>query len=190
MKTAEKRTPNKQQIVAQLKCWLETVVIELNLCPFAKAEYLQNRVRFEVSAADQAEALLAALHDEIRFLQTQPAIETSLLIHPAALQNFDDYNQFLNIADALLLELGVQGEFQIASFHPDYQFANTTADAAENFSNRSPYPLLHILREQSVSRAVDSHPDIDAIPQHNIQKLEQLGAVRLQQMLANCLATD
>lgn len=164
--------------------WLEDVVIGLNLCPFARKELVNNRIRFVVSLADSEEALLMALQQELVFLNENPATETTLLIHPDLLTDFDDYNDFLAAADGLLELLELEGVYQVASFHPDYRFADTGPEDAENYTNRSPFPMLHLLREDSVARAVDSHPDPDSIPERNIALMQQLGADVMAQRLS------
>lgn len=157
--------------------WLEQAVIGLNLCPFAKAAYVKNKVRMIVSTACTEDELLQDLTDELNFLQgTDPAkCETTLLIHPQMLNDFLDYNDFLELADAAVDALELTGEIQIASFHPQYQFAETQPEDIENCSNRSPYPLLHLLREASVEQAVESFPDVKSIPEKNVETLRQLG---------------
>jgi len=172
----------QNRIVADVRCWLESFIIELNLCPFAKRELVKNRIRFTVSSAVSAEQLLTALLEEMRLLEADPETETTLLIHPDVLQEFEGYNQFLDLADALIDQEGYGGVFQVASFHPQYRFAQTE-DEAENYSNRSPYPLLHILRESSVAVQVESYPDIAAIPQKNIELLRKLGVEKLRSLL-------
>lgn len=162
--------------------WLESVVIELNLCPFAQREFVNDRVRFAVTGADSELQLLQALESELQLLFGDAAIETTLLIHPQALEDFDAYNQFLDLADGLLAQMNLEGVFQIASFHPNYQFADTEADDAENFTNRSPYPTLHILREESLARAIAGTPDIDQVPVRNIKTMNALGAAKLKQL--------
>jgi len=164
--------------------WLEEVVIGLNLCPFARKELVNDRVRLVASSADSEEALLEALQSELRFLDEHPEVETTLLIHPEVLAVFDDYNEFLAAADGLLELLELDGVYQVASFHPDYRFAGTGAGDAENYTNRSPFPMLHLLREDSVARAVDSHPDPDAIPERNIALMHELGADEMAQRLS------
>jgi uncharacterized protein len=164
--------------------WLEEVVIGLNLCPFARKELMNNRVRFVVSAADSEEALLAELQAELLYLDDHPETETTLLVHPGVLADFDTYNEFLAVGDGLLELLELDGIFQIASFHPDYRFADTGPDDAENFTNRSPFPMLHLLREASVERAVESHPDPDAIPERNIALMQRLGTAKMRQRLS------
>jgi len=170
-------TLTDQEIIADTQRWLERAVIGLNLCPFAKAAYVKQRVRFAVSAATTAEALLDDLILAVQALHAaDPAeCETTLLIHPRALTDFLDYNDFLDAADAAIDALGLAGVIQVASFHPQYQFAGTRADDIENFTNRSPYPLLHLLREDSIEQAVESYPDVDDIPRRNIETLKKLG---------------
>lgn len=157
--------------------WLERAVIGLNLCPFAKAVHVKNQIRYVVSAATDPEALREDLVRELGLLVQTPAaeIETTLLVHPHVLSDFFDYNDFLNRADATLAELDLTSEFQIASFHPRYQFAGTQPDAIENYTNRSPYPMLHLLREASVTRATAAFPDAARIFEGNIAKLRGLG---------------
>jgi len=173
-------------IIKTVAQWVNSVVVDLNLCPFAKRELINNRVRFEVTAARTEELLLVALEAELTLLEGDASVETSLLIHPNVLQGFGDYNQFLDIIESLLIEMQLDGVFQIASFHPDYQFAGTDPDDAENFTNRSPYPLLHILREDSLERAITGHPDIDQVPVRNIELMNRLGTKKLESLLAHC----
>ena len=173
----------QHEIVKDVRHWLEAFVIELNLCPFAKRELINDRVRFVVSDACSEEELLADLQRELSLLQDDSDIETTLLVHPHVLQAFDDYNQFLDIVDALLDEEGLLGIYQIASFHPNYRFAETEEDDAENYSNRSPYPILHLLRESSLEREIARHQDTSLIPQRNIQLLRDMGAAKLKAIL-------
>ena len=154
--------------------WLESVVIGLNLCPFAKREFVNHRVRFAVTDATTELLLLQALESELQLLFGDTEIETTLLIHPDVLSDFADFNQFLDLADGLLVQMNLEGVFQIASFHPDYQFEGTSPDDAENFTNRSPFPTLHILREASIARAVAATPDIDQVPVRNIETMKNL----------------
>ena len=175
-----------EQIVTTTRQWVEQLVVGLNLCPFARAELVNQRIRFEVTQATSEAELLAALQSELLLLAQQPAIETTLLIHPKVMINFDDYNQFLNQVDDLLDAEGWQGGYQVASFHPDYQFGGTQPDDAENYTNRSPYPMLHLLREASLERAIESFGDTEQIPARNIELLEQMGSQRLAGLLAAC----
>ncbi|MFK8029302.1 MAG: DUF1415 domain-containing protein [Gammaproteobacteria bacterium] len=166
-----------------VKRWLDRLVIDHELCPFARRERARDSIRFVLCDATDEAMLLDTLEAELNGLTEQENVETSLIVHPHVLGNFSDYNQFLNKADDLLDILGLAGTLQIASFHPDYQFADTSPEDASNYTNRSPYPLLHILRESSVQRAVEQHPDVDAIPDANIAKLEALGTERIQTLL-------
>ena len=165
-------------IVAATRRWVERAVIGLNLCPFARAPFVRGRLHFRVSRARSTDELLADLREELCALQAaDPGVrETTLLIHPHVLADFFEYNEFLYTADAELLALGLEGDLQIASFHPDYRFADTAADDVENFTNRSPYPILHLLRESSIDVAVDALTDTDEIYRRNIRTLRQLGA--------------
>lgn len=165
------------QVILATQHWLERAVIGLNLCPFARAPFVQQRLRYHVSRATDEETLLADLHAELLALHAADAqqCETTLLIHPDVLSDFLDYNDFLAIADDALHELGLDGELQIASFHPDYRFADTAPDAIENYTNRSPHPTLHLLREASVARAIESMADTDEIYRRNIATLRELG---------------
>lgn len=165
------------KVVAATHAWLRNAVIGLNLCPFAKLPYAQQRVRLRVSRAQDEDALIADLGEELLALHAADAdvCETTLLIHPGVLDDFFEYNDFLEVADALLQELGLEGELQVASFHPDYQFADASAEAIENCTNRSPYPMLHLLREESVQRAVESVADTAEITRRNIATLRALG---------------
>ncbi len=172
------RAPNAQSdVIHATREWLEKAVIGLNLCPFAKAVHLRGQVRFVVSDATDEESLLADLLHELESLYDADAgeVETTLLIHPWVLGDFLDYNQFLDIADAAISELELDGEIQVASFHPDYQFAGSQPGDIENFSNRSPYPTLHLLRETSIARAVAAFPDAASIYDRNIDTLRSLG---------------
>ncbi|RLA33342.1 MAG: DUF1415 domain-containing protein [Gammaproteobacteria bacterium] len=173
-------------ITASVRHWVETVVVDLNLCPFAGRELRQERIRFVVTSSTTEAQLLASLQAELEWLDTHPAIETTLLIHPQVLQDVDDYNQVLETADDLLDAMGFDGMYQLASFHPNYQFAETAPADVENYTNRSPYPLLHLLREQSLERSIASYPDAEQIPLRNIALMKCLGVARLKQLLRAC----
>lgn len=166
--------------------WVETVVVDLNLCPFARRELVKNRVRFTLSAARSEEQLLVALESELSLLEADTTVETTLLIHPDVLADFLDYNQFLDLADGLLLQMNLDGIYQVASFHPDYQFAGTEADDVENYTNRSPYPMLHLLREDSIEEAIASHQDVAGIPAKNKKLMFATGIEEMQKRLAAC----
>ena len=164
-------------VIASTQRWLERAVIGLNLCPFAKAVYVKRQIRYAVTAATTADALLAELQHELALLaQADPEeIDTTLLIHPRAMTDFIDFHFFLQEADAANRNLGLEGKVQIASFHPAYEFAGSAPDDIANFTNRSPHPMLHLLREASVDRAVAAFPDAAAIYERNIETLHRLG---------------
>lgn len=166
-----------EEIVLATRHWLEKAVIGLNLCPFAKPVYTREQIRFVVSQAETPEELLSDLIDELRTLAAaEPeAIETTLLIHPGVLHDFLDYNDFLGVAEDAVADLGLEGVLQVASFHPDYQFAGTEPDDVTNYTNCSPYPTLHLLREASVERAVAAVPDAAEIYERNMETLRRLG---------------
>lgn len=177
---------DEDQVTETVLRWVRSVVIDLNLCPFARREIDNDRVRFQVTNEDSQEGLLLALQAELTLLIDDSSIETTLLIHPHVLQDFFDYNQFLDLADRLLVEMELDGVVQIASFHPRYQFRGTDAEDAENFTNRSPYPMLHLIREDSLARAIASYPDIDQVPARNIERMKSMGATNLKALLQAC----
>jgi len=164
------------------------MVIGLNLCPYAKREIVKNRVRFFVSEADTEELLLEDLQSELEFLVHNDAVETTLLIHPAVLQDFYEYNEFLAYADGLLEQMELDGIYQIASFHPQYQFDGSQVDDVDNFTNRSPYPLLHLLREDSLERVIARHPESSQIGEHNIELLRRLGRKKIESLFQACFS--
>lgn len=165
------------EIIGQTQIWLERAVIGLNLCPFAKSVFVRKQVRYALSAARTADELLDELANELnRLRDTPPAeLDTTLLIHPLAMTDFLDYHFFLAEVDALNRKLDFDGVFQIASLHPQYEFAGSEPDDIANFTNRSPYPTLHLLRESSIDRAVAAFPDAASIFERNIETMEKLG---------------
>jgi hypothetical protein len=174
--------------LAETRAWVERAVIGLRLCPFARAPQLKGQVRYVVSEASDTAALLAGLIDELQLLAGEPAerVETTLLIHPHVLTDFADYNEFLSVAEAALVELALEGVLQIASFHPRYQFAGTAPGDVGNATNRSPYPTLHLLREASIERALDAVPHPETIFEANIATLERLGAEGWEALQRQC----
>ena len=163
--------------IAETRHWLDRAVIGLNLCPFAKAVVAKDQVRFVLSDATDPAQLLETLGEELlRLRDADPdEIDTTLIVHPHVLTNFLDYNDFLDAADGLVAELELDGVLQVASFHPDYQFADSEQDDVENYTNRAPYPTLHLLREDSVSRAVAAFPEPEVIVERNVETLRKLG---------------
>jgi hypothetical protein len=166
------------KIIAETRAWVNRAVIGLNLCPFAKAVQVKNQIRYAVSDASDTSALLAALIEELHLLAdaAPEQVETTLLIHPHVLTDFLDYNDFLDVVDATLEELDYDGVIQVASFHPQYQFADTDIDDVTNATNRSPYPTLHLLREASIDKAVEAFPEAEKIFDANMQTLKKLGS--------------
>ena len=169
--------PETSQVLADTRRWLERAVIGLNLCPFASAVHLRQQIRWVVSQARTEDALVEELARELRLLaDADPnAVATTLLIHPWVLNDFLDYNDFLELADATVEALELEGVLQVASFHPQYQFADSEPDDISNFSNRSPFPTLHLLREDDVERAVQALPDSVRLYETNIETLRRLG---------------
>ena len=173
----------EQVVIEAIRAWVEKVVLDLNLCPFAKREWMQERIRFSVTAASSAIDLLSSLSDELDLISTDDSIGTTLLIHPDVLEDFGDYLDFLAVAEGVVVEKELEGVIQIASFHPDYQFAGTTPDDASNYTNRSPYPLLHLIREADVEEAVQRHPDVASIPERNIRLMNELGVDHMRRLI-------
>jgi hypothetical protein len=186
MTHANPTIPADTPALAATRQWLERAVIGLNLCPFAKGVHLKQQIRWVESTATEPKALLQELvHELQRLAAADPAVlDTTLLVHPHVLQDFLDYNDFLDVADAAIEELGLDGVLQIASFHPQYQFEGTGEDDVENFSNRAPFPTLHLLREESIDRAVAAFPEAEAIYERNIETLQQLGAEGWRRLMA------
>lgn len=170
-------TLSTDPIIAQTQTWLTRAVIGLNLCPFAKSVHVKDQIRYKVSEATDPEALLEDLVAELALLRDADpeVIDTTLLIHPQVLQDFEDYNAFLDVVDAALEEMGLEGELQVASFHPQYQFDGTEEDDIENYTNRSPFPTLHLIREESIERAVAAFPDAANIYETNMETLRKMG---------------
>jgi hypothetical protein len=163
--------------IEETRHWLEAAVIGLNLCPFAKSVHGKGQIRWVLSEARDSGALLADLVRELRFLAAADpqAVDTTLLVHPQVMADFLDFNDFLDVADAALVELGLDGTLQVASFHPQYQFADSAPGDIGNHTNRSPHPTLHLLREASIERAVASVPEAASIYERNIETLQRLG---------------
>jgi hypothetical protein len=182
----QSRAPvNDQIVVERTRRWISSFVIGLGLCPFARRVFDEGRIRYAISHSRDKNILSIDLASELRLLLASPCteIETTLLIHPYVLGDFLDYNDFLGVVDQLLEELRLSGTIQVASFHPQYRFAGTEPNAAENYTNRSPYPMLHLLRETSVSQVVDASDEVLRIPQRNIETMRNLGQVQILKLL-------
>jgi hypothetical protein len=178
--------PSHDEAVDATRLWLEKAVIGLNLCPFAKAVHKKGQVRYVVSDATQPLALLDDLKRELEHLRDvdPAATDTTLLIHPGVLGDFDDFNEFLQVADLAVDDLGLDGEIQVASFHPDFQFEGTAPDDITNYTNRSPFPTLHLLREDSIDKAVAAFPEASAIFEANMATLDTLGHAGWKKLFA------
>mgnify|MGYP003345925565 FL=1 len=171
-------TPEQERtVIEDTQKWLLDAVVGLNLCPFAKAVIVKNRVRYRVCPSAQPEDVLAMLRDELQHLAAADpdTLDTTLLIAPRALPDFLDFNDFLAECDRVLTDLELDGVLQVADFHPRYQFGGTDVDDIENFTNRAPYPTLHLLREASIDQAVQAYPDASLIFERNIEVLKKLG---------------
>jgi hypothetical protein len=186
----EQPWPSDETVLAQTRSWLADIVIGLELCPFAKAVDVKDQIHYFVSAAETPEGLLEDLLHELRSLaDAEPdQRDTTLLIHPRALPDFLDYNDFLGVADLALADLELAGVLQIASFHPNYQFEGNTRDDLANYVTRSPYPMLHLLRESSVERAVAAFPDASQIVDKNVRTMRALGLEGWQRLMRGVLA--
>jgi hypothetical protein len=171
-------------VIENTRQWLDAVVVGLNFCPFANRELRRNAVRFAVNGSGDIGDALQQLILECGILDAKPETETTLLILPEGYAEFLDYLDLVGMAEDLLAEQGYEGIYQVASFHPDYCFADAEADDAANYTNRSPFPMLHLLREASLDTAIDSHPDIDSIPVNNMKKARALGADYFRKLLA------
>ena len=173
---------NNQEILSRVRYWVEEAVIGLNLCPFAKSVYQQNKIRYVVSESVVADELMHELYQQCQYLIETPEIETTLLIIPNQLQEFAGFNQILDQVDVLVEGCEWVGVFQIASFHPNYQFANTRPEDRENWSNRSPFPILHILRESTLESALSRYQNPEKIPEANIERLKAMDATEFERI--------
>lgn len=183
-------TTDQDPVIAETRAWVDRAVIGLNLCPFAKAPQVKGLVRYVHSTATDPAALLADLIRELERLAEVPAerIETTLLVHPQVLTDFADYNDFIEVAEDTVAELDLEGVLQVASFHPAYQFEGTDVDDVTNATNRSPYPTLHLIREESIDRAVEAFPEAETIYETNMATLETLGAEGWAELQRQCRA--
>ena len=173
-------------IIERTRCWVESVVIGLNFCPFARRALESGRIHFQVGHDVDIEHALHSVVEECQRLDTCPEIETTLLIFARSCEEFDDYLELLDMANSLLASLGYDGTYQLASFHPDYCFAGETPENAANYTNRSPYPMLHLLRESSISKALEMHPNPEVIPERNINIARESGVEQMKSMLEKC----
>ncbi|MFT6733454.1 MAG: hypothetical protein ACJAS9_001642 [Polaribacter sp.] len=177
----------QDRIIQSVKYWLENVIIEFNFCPFAKREFVNQTIHYEVSDSDDLESRLTDLESQFKLLDSDNAIETSLLIFPNYLETFFDYIDFLTMANELLIQLNYEGIYQLASFHPDYCFEDVKQDDASNYTNRSPYPIIHILREKSLESALEQFDKPEDIPERNISFARAKGNQYFKQIMNTCI---
>ena len=175
-----------QPLISATQTWLKTIIIDYSLCPFAKRELDRGSIYFSINRETDIERCLVDLLTECDRLNTDDSIETSLLIYAKAFADFDDYLDFIELAEAVLIDQDYEGIYQLASFHPDYCFEGAVIDDPANYTNRSPYPMLHLLRETSIENAVASYPNPEHIPQRNIELMQALGLAKVQTLLAAC----
>ncbi|WP_371185349.1 DUF1415 domain-containing protein [Thalassotalea maritima] len=175
----------EQQVISQCKTWIEKVIIGLNFCPFAKKDYVNNRVRYRVVETSGIDHALQAVLDEMHHLQTHPETATTLVIFREGFASFDRYLDLLDYANQLLSDEGFEGVYQLASFHPNYCFEGVAKDDVTNYTNRAPWPILHLIREDMVEKVVALHPDPESIPETNMLVCEQKGAEFFATILNN-----
>ena len=174
-----------KKIITQTESWLSSFIINYNICPFAKREHEQTSIRYTVIESNTLEHCLESIIKECELLDSEPNIETSLVIFPNNFKDFDDFLDFLDLAETLLIEQQYEGTYQLASFHPDYCFDGETITDPANYTNRSPYPMLHLIRELSLENALSSYPHPEKIPERNITLTRKLGLEKLQAILQN-----
>ncbi len=174
---------SEQQVIDSIKYWLDKTIIGFNFCPFAKREFIKESIHYEVVDERNPEEQLHAILHELKRLDEHPEIETTLVILPIGLEGFYDYLDFLEIANELLYEKEYEGTYQLASFHPDYCFEDVKYDDASNFTNRSPYPVVHILREKSLEYVLTKYPEPEKIPETNIELARKTGSSIFEEIL-------
>lgn len=178
--------PTTEAILDACQNWVDKVVIGENFCPFAKRERDRDSIRYSLASADKLEPCIQFFADELLFLDDNTDVETSLLIFPKAFDDFDDYLELLELSQEVLESIGFEGKYQLASFHPDYCFDGCNTDDPENYTNRSPYPMLHLIREESLENALKSVQSPESIPERNIAHAKKLGIETLRKLLDDC----
>lgn len=183
-------TQTEHVCIQQTQQWIQSFIITLNLCPFARREMDKGSVRIQVSSAITNEKALEDLETEIELLNTNANIETTFLLFPMFLQDFFDYLDFSYLVEANLLTQGYEGIYQLATFHPNYCFADANVDDVTNYTNRSPYPMLHILREESIEKAISYFGNTGTIPENNMARLRRMGTEEVEKMVQECLTVE
>lgn len=173
-------------IIDRTKKWVKEIVIGLNFCPFANKEFKNNTIRYQISDTKDLSVAMMQLYDECVFLDEHENISTTLIVFSDGFKDFDEYLFLVNLCEQLLRKQKYEGTYQIATFHPDYVFEGEESDDAANFTNRSPYPMLHILREEQLEEAIDKYPDTETIPEKNIVLTRQMGTEKMKALLAAC----
>ena len=179
--------PADSIIISQTQCWINTVIVGLNFCPFAKREIDTGRVHYQICRDTEIEQALHCLVEECQRLHEDPGVGTTLLIFAEGFQIFESYLDLLELANELLVAQGYEGIYQLASFHPDYCFEGESISDAANYTNRSPYPMLHLIREASLERALEAYPNPESIPKRNIKMARDKGAEQMKEILTKCL---
>lgn len=180
----------KEEVVQSTKAWINHVIVELNFCPFAGREVKRDSIRYHVVTQSKLEECLLQLIEECRYLDEHPETETTLVIYPDAFAGFDDFLDFLELANALMHEQGYEGVYQLASFHPQYRFADSEEEDPANYTNRSPYPMLHLIRESSIEAALKDYPEPEQIPERNITRARELGLEKMRELLEKCKRSE
>lgn len=179
-----------QRIIAQTKKWLESVVVAHNYCPFAKREIDKGSVRYQLIHETEFNSLLESVIQECIWLDQNEETETTLIILPSNLSDFNSFLDCLVLAEDLLVSQGYEGTYQIASFHPDYCFQGAEENDPANFTNRSPYPMFHLIRESSVQKAIENHPDAESIPERNVEYAREQGLDKMTKLFKQCFELD
>lgn len=174
-------------IVSQTQKWVKNIVIGLNFCPFANQEYKNNTIRYQVSDTKDLSVAMMQMYEECLFLDENPSTATTLIIFSEGFKSFDEYLFLVDLCEQLLRKQKYEGIYQIATFHPDYVFEGEDKDDPSNFTNRSPYPMLHLLREDQLELAIDKFPDTELIPERNIKLSKEIGLEKMKSLLAACL---
>jgi len=181
-----------QKAIFETRQWIEKIIIAHNICPFAEAPFKQNTIRYKASNATNIDDVIDALVDELIYIDEAlpDEVETSLLILPRALADFDDYNQFLDVVDSALEELDLVDVIRVDSFHPDYCFDGYESDDVRNYTNRSIYPMFHFIREDSLEHARTTYPGVEDIPDKNMKLLSEMGLDVVQAQWKSCLKNE
>ena len=185
-----KQIQDDQRIIAQTKQWLNSVIIAHNYCPFAKREVDKGSVRYQVIHETEFNSLLKSVIQECVWLDQNAETETTLIIFPTNLENFNAFLDCLGLAEELLISQGYEGIYQIASFHPEYCFQGAEENDAANYTNRSPYPMFHLIRETSVQRAIENHPDAESIPERNVEYARKQGLEKMKKLLQHAIKLE